>query len=647
MEGAPENENAAGGAGKGTVEGNFTVPVNPRLHSANGTPVMNSIQEEESPETANAIFQTPYLNLEKNRSSVYLDMEPTPGSLNKSAFASPKLARPNSSFYGVKDGNSSSSSIIYNPSFSFGGAKDNNNTSTDATATTNLGGTGSPKFNTTSNEHEAFNQRRRGSTKYIPGVRLGPPTSRNRSPVRSPSPDRTKKSSTMLDSPFNFNTTSLNPHTPPASASRAQFRKGHRYKHSSVSMNFFQEPEVKIPLNIAKSLPIPDLRDILHNLSWPKAYSQLLVVSLQVAACLITYELGHSHSWNDYLTLSHFIAYDIVGSLVIIFVETLSQFEVWFTGSLTFPFGLNRIDVLLSFASAVSLCFVGLDLIFHVVEEIVVVFVEAPKSEHHDNIAATIPHSHYSTKDGESIIQGNNLRLWYTVLGVNALLAVLSLSKIYNVNANCKLKTKNPLVTMAYILYLVVFPFLEGGALSNISDYLATLLIATFIIIHGYTIAGWTSTILLNGFSTTEMAGLALLDYNSDQSLAAQDTTAEISSKEGSQAVKGNTRPRSYTHLPTSTVQTRKKKSLNHDPSVVKSLIKDNIENLPEFKHKCDMKNSGLLISKISFDLYIVLINVTLRNGSNEEEQRLFLAIDKCVKRYLPYSETTIEIDRI
>ncbi|CAI4050499.1 hypothetical protein SKDZ_14G3600 [Saccharomyces kudriavzevii ZP591] len=600
---------------------------------------MNAIQEEDnsSPEIA---FQTPKLN-DSDASSFSLSNVNGVGnadgmtSQNRTLFASP---RPSSLFYSAKEGNNSSSSIIYNPSFTFGENVSSNNNAYEGASLKSKSG-----------------ENRRQSLKYIPEPKLVPPPPRTRSPVRGISPDtgNGKRSSLILDSPFNFTASTLQPHqqTPPSSAaSRTSFRKGHRYKHSSVSMNFFQEPEVKIPLNIAKSLPIPDLSDLMSNLPWPKAHLQLSITALQVLACLITFQIGHLYSWNNFITLSHFITYDIIGSLVIIFVENLSLFQVWFTGTITFPFGLNRIDVLLSFALAVSLCFVGLDLLFHIVEELIVLFVEAgstsTNSHEHDEINEQIPHSHFASANDS---QNENITLWYGILMVNLVLSTLSLYKTFYANKYSNLKTKNPIITITYTAYLFIYPLLLD-LLSSVSDYLATFVISILILWHGLTIARWTSTILLMGFSTTSLSNSTLLNNN----LAADAVTnaQEAESKLGK--VNPYVRPRSMSSLPIATINREKAKTgfwnpitSTENPTNIKNMMKSQIEKLSEFKSRCVLNYDDIIISKVNFTLYVVLIKITMKGGSNDDELMLRLAVDKCIRTSIPSCEATIDIDRI
>ena len=50
---------------------------------------------------------------------------------------------------------------------------------------------------------------------------------------------------------------------------------------------------------------------------------------------------------------------------------------------------------------------------------------------------------------------------------------------------------------------------------------------------------------------------------------------------------------------------------------------------------------------KVNFNLFVVLLKIDLKGGSNDDELTLRLAVDRCIKRCLPNCETTIEIDRI
>lgn len=588
----------------------------PPPFSVGSTPVMNSIQEEDSPTIIQNGFQTP-------------SKEPTDHAFTQSPRqmlqSSNSVSRPNSSshpFYLSKTdgGNNSSSSLIYNTSFTFGEQDNTKNASNDI---------------------------RKNTMKYVPGPQLAPPKS-SRSPIRSSSPDGRSRRSSQLESPFNF--ASLNVSSNGSNTTRTSFRKGHRYKHSSVSMNFFQEPEIKIPLNIAKSLPIPNFNDLINNLPRPKAYFQLSITLAQCIICIIVFQLGHSKNWNNFLTLSHFIIYEVIGSLIIILVENLSQFQVWFTGSITFPFGLNRIDVLLSFGLAVSLCFVGLDLIFHVLEEAIVHFMEntnqvGMEKDDHEEMASRIPHSHH-TNTAFHLSHGDSI-IWYSILTINLIFSTLSLYKIFYANMNSRLKTKNPVITIFFTLYLFFYPILFSF-LPTISDHLATVLIAVFILLHGLKIGQWTSTILLMGFSTTTLPLSSLIHHPSLCDDNKQDATFPVQQKKSPRVSlpithKGGQNSSLFSFL------SFKQSALdyNDNSTIFKSKIIEEIEGLGEFMSRCVLRHEDILITKVNFNSYIALLKLTLKGGSNDDELNLRLAINKCIKQILPSCETTIEIDRL
>ncbi|GAV53228.1 hypothetical protein ZYGR_0AI05120 [Zygosaccharomyces rouxii] len=614
---------------------------------SSGTPVMNSIQEEENTFEPPAFSQPPgfHTPLAKSQPAFNSPVNSAP----KPALQSPSLPQPPQPFYASYEGNNSSSSLIYNPSFTFGDANIGSPTPAQAPQTPQQQQLRPPT--STGSQSSATKQSNRQS-RYIPGPKLAPPTTRTRSPTRSSSPDgrlkrSSRPSSALFEAPFNL-APPPSMQTPPPSASssntRTMFRKGHRYKHSSVSMNFFQEPEVKIPLSIAKSLPIPDFNDLINNLSWPRAHFQLSLTFIQLCMCLLVFQLGHRNSWSNFGTLSHFIAYDVIGSIAIIFVENLSQFEVWSTGTITYPFGLNRVEVLISFSLAVSLCFVGLDLLFHIVEEFIVLFVEL-NNDNHEDIASQIPHSHHGANNPFS--KDSNFALWYPVLSVNLLISAVSLYKIFYANKYSKLKTKNPIITITYTLYLLLYPSLVSY-LSAISDYLAAFFIAGIILFHGVTIAEWTSTILLLGFSTTTLPKHHFLgDTLAESSQQGQlDTMIKKRSVSGLALAENNAPPPKRNRFWFSWTSSSKV-GPNDDTTVLKSIMKEEIEKLPEFLTKCTMHYDHFFVAKVSFNLYIVLVNLTLRGGSDADELNLRLAVDKCIQRILPNAETTVEIDRI
>jgi len=77
------------------------------------------------------------------------------------------------------------------------------------------------------------------------------------------------------------------------------------------------------------------------------------------------YTAWNAHSSAAMEALSHLIFYDSLGALLCVFVEVLSNFEVWGRSSIRHPFGLQRMEVIAGFALSVLLIFFGFDLISH------------------------------------------------------------------------------------------------------------------------------------------------------------------------------------------------------------------------------------------------------------------------------------------
>lgn len=155
-------------------------------------------------------------------------------------------------------------------------------------------------------------------------------------------------------------------------------RKGHKYKHSSVSMNLFQEPPpvaVSADQTIIPDLhPIPTFKESASSLTYEQKVKLAWSVCHLLLA-LVIFLVGFEFKLASLSTLAHLIVYDSLGSLVIVLVDVMSNFEVWNSSSLAYPFGLGRLEVLAGFALSTSLIMVGCDLISHFCEEFVIEWV--------------------------------------------------------------------------------------------------------------------------------------------------------------------------------------------------------------------------------------------------------------------------------
>lgn len=101
------------------------------------------------------------------------------------------------------------------------------------------------------------------------------------------------------------------------------------------------------------------------------------------------YTAWNSHGSAAMEALSHLIFYDSLGALLCVFVEVLSNFEVWGRSSVRHPFGLQRMEVIAGFALSVLLIFFGFDLISHNAKHALEGFGHEPHHPHeHERVSA-------------------------------------------------------------------------------------------------------------------------------------------------------------------------------------------------------------------------------------------------------------------
>ncbi|KAI5289875.1 Endoplasmic reticulum zinc transporter [Ascosphaera acerosa] len=171
---------------------------------------------------------------------------------------------------------------------------------------------------------------------------------------------------TAAPSPFNFRPMSMA--SSPVIKSDVQNmgqRRGHKYKHSSISHHIFQEPPKRAPLALPTSLPIPTLRECRKSMSLnQKIRLCWSICHMGVAG----YTLYSSQGSMAISGLSHLILFDSLGALLCVIVDVLSNFGVWQRSTIRHPFGLERAEVLAGFAMAVLLFFMGGDLISHTLQ---------------------------------------------------------------------------------------------------------------------------------------------------------------------------------------------------------------------------------------------------------------------------------------
>ncbi|KAL4956719.1 cation efflux family-domain-containing protein [Aspergillus filifer] len=184
-------------------------------------------------------------------------------------------------------------------------------------------------------------------------------------------------------SPFNFQTTTMA--KSPVVKSNIGQRRGHKYKHSSISHQIFLEPPPRAPLALPNSLPIPTLKECRASMSIDqKRRFWWSVCHMFVAA----YTLWSAHGSLAMTALSHLILFDSLGALLCVAVDVLGNFEVWKRSSIRHPFGLERAEVLAGFAMCVLLLFMGMDLISHNLQHFLESSGHEPHHEHaHERVS--------------------------------------------------------------------------------------------------------------------------------------------------------------------------------------------------------------------------------------------------------------------
>uniref|UniRef100_A0A8H7NGU9 Uncharacterized protein n=1 Tax=Bionectria ochroleuca TaxID=29856 RepID=A0A8H7NGU9_BIOOC len=156
--------------------------------------------------------------------------------------------------------------------------------------------------------------------------------------------------------PFNFQTQVIS--TTPVKSNIGQ-RRGHRYKHSSISTQhqIFQEPPPRPPPVLPASLPIPTLREAWKSMRKDQRLRLYWCLCHLAVAMYIFYK---SEGSLAAVALSHLVFFDAGSAAVCVAVEVLGNFEVWRRSSIRHPFGLERAEVLTGFAMSVFLLFGGL-----------------------------------------------------------------------------------------------------------------------------------------------------------------------------------------------------------------------------------------------------------------------------------------------
>ncbi|KAI1738543.1 cation efflux family-domain-containing protein [Xylaria scruposa] len=166
--------------------------------------------------------------------------------------------------------------------------------------------------------------------------------------------------------PFNFQTQVIS--TSPVKPNVGQ-RRGHKYKHSSISAQhqIFQEPPPRAPLALPRDLPVPTLRETWKSMSKDQGHRLYWCICHAFVAVWLFLS---AHGSLTMTALSHLVFFDVGSALICVAVEVLGNFEVWKRSSIRYPFGLERAEVLAGFAMSIFLIFGGFDLVSHNVKHV-------------------------------------------------------------------------------------------------------------------------------------------------------------------------------------------------------------------------------------------------------------------------------------
>ncbi|ODV59799.1 Zn(2+) transporter ZRG17 ASCRUDRAFT_14403 [Ascoidea rubescens DSM 1968] len=550
------------------------------------------------------------------------------------------------------------------------------------------------------------------SLKYIPPPPSLPisSNSKNNSPENS-RPSSPMKSSTFSSSPKirkknSFNSVSINNSLPidykPFNyqsknvmmnnsnfLQKPSHRKGHRYKHSSVSMNFFQEPKSRKPLNIAISLPIPNVKEFIESMTFDQKTLVIMTI-IHVVFAGICFLVGFNFDLLDLSILSHLVFFDSINNFVVCLVNIFKNFEVWNKASIKFPFGLSRLELIAGFALSISLCYTGFDLFTHIFEEFVISI-----------ISADMNHSHHSHGFSSSSVSNQNIEdrlndINNNVIDINDITdSDNSLNSIANNNINDNQTIDdNDNDNVNWVLYQLLIIIIMALTIIN----------SKFSQDKNYENSITDSNNLTNSFDEEEIFNIdtkietgnrkksflleivnkyiilnfkKIMDFSSNFHFIKNPIKILILIYSFYLLIYSslNNRFEEFFNAISTfqkilitililyfSIDLIKKLSLpillsypiNNDKIFKKDIndIQNSIVDLENFKKK--FKIEKILISKINLTLWIVLIKIKMRGGSDDDEIRLRYGINDIVKSVLKKRgnsesnfEITIDIDRL
>ncbi|ELQ35151.1 cation efflux family protein family [Pyricularia oryzae Y34] len=261
--------------------------------------------------------------------------------------------------------------------------------------------------------------------------------------------------------PFNFETKIIS--TSPVRSNIGQ-RRGHRYKHSSISAQhqIFQEPPQRPPPILPASLPVPTVLEAWSSMTSDQRNRLFWCLCHAAVAIYVFFSASGSLAMT---AMSHLIFFDVGSAAICVAVDVLGNFEVWRRSSVRHPFGLQRSEVLAGFAMSIFLVFGGFDLISHNLKHT----LESVGSEEADHHPAH-GHSHGHSHGGDQRVTPGTIDL------ASLLTIVTTLISAYGLKNHGRIRR---VMRVEYPSYLTSLP----GVLANPFHLLTLLFSSTLLIL--------------------------------------------------------------------------------------------------------------------------------------------------------------------
>lgn len=113
-------------------------------------------------------------------------------------------------------------------------------------------------------------------------------------------------------------------------------RRGHKYKHSSISHQIFLEPPPRAPLQLPASLPMPTRKEVYRSMTNEQRSRLVWCLCHFLVAAYVQWSAHESFAM---IALSRLLLFDATGAVACTIVDMMGNFEVWKRSSIKHPFG--------------------------------------------------------------------------------------------------------------------------------------------------------------------------------------------------------------------------------------------------------------------------------------------------------------------